>query len=316
MANLAVTFGTVTVWREELLVDDSINSRQVIDEAGTKKLAESIKTTGLIHKPLVMRVSQLAHEDVKKLGRDADPSEKRFILVAGFRRQAALDLLQVAEQEYSLAPASWTLADALAANLTENLGRQDLSTYEIAMQCRHLSDDFGLTGAEIAKKIRTDTGDPEDDHGKTFNQNYVNNLIRCTRELPPAILDAWKAKHPAASMRTLYKLAGMETTEEQMRLWNSIVNPDAVEPEGEDMDSGEEGEEGEEEEKPAKAARPGLASIHAMIAVVQADETKDADWKTGALQALRWAAGVTKTVGGLKADKPKGKPKKAEEEAE
>ena len=287
-----VSLTQVSVRRSDLLVDPAINSRQDLDETQIKRLADSIKTTGLLHPPVVVRLERdredLGHEDAEEL----------YMLVAGFRRQAALDMLGVEEADYSLAPSSWGMAEILAANLTENLGREDLSTYEIAQQCLRLANDHNMTGEAIAKAVKTNSGDPEDASAKPFSANHVNNLVRCARELDKRIVDAWKARHPAASLRTLIKLAAEKDKAAQYQAWLAIVNPEVTEAETGEEDDGET----EEEKAKKKPGRPGVAALQLMITAIQESE-KEHEWKAGAIAALSWAAGVNKTVGGIKVAK-------------
>ena len=113
-------FTSARLIRSEILVDPDLNSRKTTDPKKIDKLAQSIKVQGLIHPPLLIRCAQLGD----KYEKEGLP----YVLVCGFRRQAALDInaegagLKPEQQEadYRIAPLEWTIQDAKTANLTEN----------------------------------------------------------------------------------------------------------------------------------------------------------------------------------------------------
>src|SRR5512137_1103952 len=77
-------FTNASVIRSEILVDPELNSRKSTDPKKIDKLAQSIKAQGLIHPPLLIRTAQLGG----KYEREGLP----YVLVCGFRRQAAMDI--------------------------------------------------------------------------------------------------------------------------------------------------------------------------------------------------------------------------------
>lgn len=307
---------TNRVTRSEILVDPAINSRKMYQEGDdspgakhflreVKRLSEDVKERGLLQPPVLMRIEQ-AGDDYA----DHDPAV-RYLLIVGFRRQGALDLLGIDEATYSIAPPTWGIVEAKGANAAENLAREDLTPYEIAAWCQGMNDG-GLSCAAIAKLVRAQDSDPE---GKqTLSESHVENLVRCINNLAPEILAAWEAQHKAASLRFLIKLAPKDHAE-QLAAWNEIVNPKAA---GEEGEEGEEGEGGEGEGEAKPTARPSKQDIAAMLPSIEASD-KSAEWKAGAIAALKWAAGTAKKIPGVKVieatDGGKGKeraPKKAE----
>lgn len=287
--------------RSEIVVDDKLNSRKTIDDAKVQKLADSIKTQGVIHPPLLIRTTQVGDKYAKK---------GNYLLVAGFRRQMAMDRLGMEEGDYRLAPADWTLEDALAANLTENLSREDLAPYEVAAQCAELKTEYGMTAADIAKKVKAHDSDPE---GKSvMSESHINNLIRCATELHPQILKAWKEGHPRASMRTLIKLVAEKDTAKQLEAWKGITEP-AV----------KKGKDGKDEKKgkggkgPARPSAAILAIAIQRIKEAAKEGKRDEQWAKGAIAALQFAQGVKETIPGVKLDAPaKEAPKSAKEDPE
>jgi ParB/RepB/Spo0J family partition protein len=299
MATEYGTFSNARVIRSEILVDADLNSRKHIDPKRIDKLRESIKAQGLIHPCLLIRAAQLG----KKYEADGHP----YVLIAGFRRQTALDQLadnvgleeDQQDQDYRIAPIEWTIQDAKTANLTENLSREDLTTYELAIQCVELREEFKMQAKDIAAKVKAH--DCEQGDRKPLSEAHINNLMRCATQLHPEILKAWEEQHPKASLRTLIQLAAEKNQDLQLAAWRGVENPG----EGEEGGEGEGGEgngQGQNDnDKPAR--RPSAVAITIMIeAVKQAvkDEKRDPDFGKGAIAALRWAAGLSATIPGVK----------------
>jgi ParB/RepB/Spo0J family partition protein len=287
------------VIRKDILVDPQLNSRKTIDVGKVNKLRDSIKAQGLIHPCLLIRTAQLG----KKYESDGHP----YVLVAGFRRQNALDMLGEdqglkegeREADYRVAPIEWKIEDALMANLTENLSREDLSTYELAAQCAELHNSYKLTGKEIATRVRAH--DSEAGNRKALSEAHVNNLIRCATTLHPSIIEAWKEQHPKASLRTLIALAAERDQDAQLRQWQGVEEGPE---EGEGGESGSEGG-GEKNEKEKPVRRPSPIQLTIMCEKIKdaaKAEKKSEEWAKGAILALRWAGGVVANIPGIKLD--------------
>ncbi len=299
-------FSNARVIRTDILIDPELNSRKTVDPKKIDKLAQSIKAQGLINPPLLIRAAQLGD----KYEAEGHP----FVLIAGFRRQAALDINAESagvdenkrECDYRIAPVEWTIADALLANLTENLAREDLSTYELAQQCVQLREEYGLTAKDIANKVRAH--DNEAGERKPLSEAHINNLMRCATSLHAEILKAWEDGHPRASLRTLIALAAEKDEAAQLRAWRGIENPQEAEDEGEEGEGGEGGGKSKgDKETPAR--RPTAAQITIMIEAVKtavANEKRDPDFGKGAIAALRYAAGLATGIPGVKLE-PKDK---------
>lgn len=292
------TLPTVTnqrVLRSEILVDKSINSRKsTTGDAHKKKIAELAasmrKTKGPMFPPLLMRLSQA--------GKAYEGKKETYLLIAGFRRQEAMDEIGITEYDYRLAPSDWTLPDAMGANLTENLAREDLTGYETAMQCHALYTEHGKSYAEIAAMVKAD--DAPDSEGKTpsMSKSHVENLVRLVTKLPPAILKAWRDGHAKASIKTLLKIAGNKNHEDMMRDWKGVEDTAKTKGAG----KGKKGKGG-------STPRPSVSALGIAIARVKESE-KDPEWKKGALAALNYAAGLKENIPGIKLD---AKPAKEED---
>jgi ParB/RepB/Spo0J family partition protein len=292
-------FSNARVLRSDVVVDPDLNSRKTVDLKKIDRLAQSIRVQGVINPPLLIRTGQLGYRYQCK---------QPYVLIAGFRRQAALDVLaasggvsaEIQETDYRVAPVDWTIADAITANLTENLAREDLSTFELAKQCVELRDHYDLTAKDIAAKVKGHDSEGGGER-KALSESHVNNLMRCVTQLHPDIIAAWKEQHPKASLRFLIKLASIESYEQQCREWRGETAQPAGEEPATRKQRGESEAESEEEER--EQGRPTVAVLTMMIEAVKLAvraEKRDADWAKGAIAALRYAAGLVANLPGVK----------------
>jgi ParB/RepB/Spo0J family partition protein len=292
--SVAGQYQNARIVRNDVLVYADLNSRKGDNVKTIERLRDSIKAQGVIHPPLVIRTNQL--------GPAYKCTPENYILICGFRRQAALDLIEpdhaVQENDYRIAPADWTLTEALVANLSENLGREDLSTFELASQCLRLRDEHGLSAKEIAGRIRS--LDCESGDRKPLSEAHINNMIRCVAKLHNEILRAWQEQHPKAKLRTLIQMAAEEDQELQLRIWRGVENMDAATP-------NEGGDSIDKPDKPTTKRRPTPTQIAIKIDQAKAlgkDGKKNQDWTNGCVQALRWAAGLADRIPGIKDPEP------------
>ena len=133
--------------------------RSVFVEGALDQLADSIRAHGVLTPLLVRR-------DERGVG---------FILIAGERRlrasgMAGLDKVPVWIREET------TAREQLELALVENIQREDLDPIETALAYRRLVEEFGLTQAEVARRIGKDRA-------------TVANSMRVLR-LPEFALDA------------------------------------------------------------------------------------------------------------------------------
>lgn len=285
-------FETIKIQRREVWVDSSLNSRKYVDPKRLDKLVQSIKIQGLMQPCVIIKTQQM--------GKNYKDLSLPYILICGFRRQAAMDIIHgdEYEMEYRLAPSTWTIEDAIAANLTENLAREDLTTFEIAQQCVTLRDQFGMSAKDIAHKVRAH--DSEIGDKKPLSESHINNLMRCIDNLHETILAAWKDGHPKASLRVLIQLAAEKDQEIQLQMWLGIENPHLAAEIDEVLDAKDRKIEEKEEKPTRRPTMPQLTSM--MIAIREAikEGKKSEEWGKGAMAAMRYAAGMTPTVSGIK----------------
>jgi ParB family chromosome partitioning protein len=131
------------------------NPRKHFDEAALEELAASIAARGVIQ-PIIVR-----------------PMEDGYELVAGERRWRAAQKARLHEIPALVRPLSDSEVMALA--LIENLQREDLNPVEEARAYQRLSEDEGMTQAEIARMVDK-------------SRSHVANIQRLLH-LPEPVLD-------------------------------------------------------------------------------------------------------------------------------
>lgn len=119
------------------------NPRQRYDEQRLQELADSIRTQGLVQ-PLVVRMR--SDEE-----RSHDKDAPRFVLIAGERRWRAAQRAGIKDVPVVVKDVDAAAAFELA--LVENLQREDLNPIEEAEAYRRLSNEFGYTQEELARRI-------------------------------------------------------------------------------------------------------------------------------------------------------------------
>lgn len=107
--------------------------RQIFDDEKIQDLAASMKEHGVIQ-PLIVR----------RLG-------SRYQLVAGERRLRAA--MMAGLEKVPVVVRDMTDREAMEISLVENLQREDLGPIEEAEAYQRLSDEFGLTQEQIAKRV-------------------------------------------------------------------------------------------------------------------------------------------------------------------
>jgi len=143
-----------------LLTESQTNPRRIFEEAALKELAESIRTHGILS-PLLVRPL----------------NERSFEIVAGARRYRAAQMAEVDSAPVRIV--NLTDAEALEAQLIENLQRKDVHPLEEAQGFRALLnlDSPKYSVEQIAAKCGKHPG-------------YVLSRIRLT-ELAPAAVEAF-----------------------------------------------------------------------------------------------------------------------------
>lgn len=168
-----------------LLTESATNPRRIFDEAALKELAESIRTHGILS-PLLVRPL----------------NERSFEIVAGARRYRAA---QIAEADSApVRIVNLTDAEALEAQLIENLQRKDVHPLEEAQGFRALLnlDTPKYSVEQIAAKCGKHPG-------------YVLSRIRLT-ELAPAVVEAFSKGEIGVGHALL--LAKLQTAQQEQAL--------------------------------------------------------------------------------------------------
>lgn len=254
-----VDLTTITIELDDIEADDTFNARTEYPEAEIASLAESIKREGLLN-PITVR-----HRPHRK------PS---YFLVAGFKRFRALRKLEVSSAPARVCRAERDV-DAYLLNLAENTDRSDLTAADLAQRCAWLSEQYSLSGAEIAERVK-------------LSKAHVNNLIRVTKQLHPEILEAFRTEHPSAQVQRLVGLCS-RPPEEQLKAWNQVLALDRrAEQRTQEPSSGkpEANEDGD-----GKGSRPTPRVIQKALAALDRLPATD-EWRRGYAEALQWVLGT------------------------
>lgn len=121
------------------IVPNPHQPRRVFDDAALAELAESIKSSGLLQPITVWKNS----------GNNGDGG---YTVLAGERRLRASRLAGLAEIE-SIVRNELSEEEKLGLSLIENIQREDLNAVDTAMAYRQLMDNFGISQADIAKRV-------------------------------------------------------------------------------------------------------------------------------------------------------------------
>lgn len=183
---------------DEIDADEGFNSRGVIDETGDDiaALSMSVRSAGLL--------SALAVRPRNAVG--------KYPLVAGFRRYFALRRIG-AKRTFVVITEFQNDAEALIANLVENLHRSRLRTYDVMRSLIKLRDEFGMSQQAIAQRLRKSPA-------------FVSKLCGLER-LIPELLDMLRRNDSEATIETLLAASRLEP-EEQMEVFWEIKGLGAV----------------------------------------------------------------------------------------
>lgn len=132
------------------------NPRKHFDPEKLSELADSIKASG-VHQPILVRplpVERISDEMAWARAENRQPAE--YELVCGERRWRASQIAAVAEIPAMIRP--MTDAQALEAQVIENLQREDVTALEEAEGYQVLMDNNGMNADQVAEKIGKSRG--------------------------------------------------------------------------------------------------------------------------------------------------------------
>lgn len=172
MATKEIVFETVRAKVSEVELDPA-NPRETL--TGIKELASSIKSQGLLNPPVAIRVTGT---------KDSKGNEIHYRVKAGNRRFSAVQSLGWEYVEIRIAPSAQYVA------LAENLGRQDLSTFETAKEFARIQKETKDDLATIARNVG-------------FSPKTAQMYVRCIKELNPKIAEQWQKRTPLATVPNL-----------------------------------------------------------------------------------------------------------------
>lgn len=127
------------------------NPRKYFDPAKLQELADSIAASG-VHQPILLRPLPASRlEDTLREARAQKQPAPEYELVAGERRWRACQLAKVAEIPAMIRP--MTDAQALEAQVIENLQREDVTELEEAEGYQILMETVGINADEVGQRI-------------------------------------------------------------------------------------------------------------------------------------------------------------------
>lgn len=287
-----------------LIVKWDGNARTNADPAYIKELASSIKRDGQLQPVGVERMT----------GKD----EGKFLLIFGFSRFEAI----CGKAEGSLGRETirarvfepMEVKERMLLNLVENMQRENLSHYDIAITANKLRHSFEMSGAAISNKL-----------GKS--SSYINNLIRAVCNCSPTILKLWKEENMPGyaakrvvtpdwlnrvSKGELGKPEYDHATQDKelLRIQGKLPEEAKAATGGDGEGEGEGGTS-----VPQGNKRAGLRDLKAALAAAEEKrkEAKDAAKREryqGIIEAIRFAMGTADIIKGVYT----GKPDKADDE--
>ncbi len=160
--------GDSIFWVEvEKIVPNPFQPRREFDEDKLKELAESVRMYGILQ-PLTVTRKEIQNED--------GSFRNEYELIAGERRLRASKMAGVSQVPVIIREGEQSEQEKLELAIIENLQREDLNAVDRAIAFRQLADVFGLSHAQVAKKM-----------GRS--REYVSNSIRLLA-LPDYMLKA------------------------------------------------------------------------------------------------------------------------------
>lgn len=127
----------------DLLVRGKYQPRQHFDAEKLQELAASIKSTGGLLQPIVVRPLTLTDQPSNQHG--------KYEIVAGERRWRAAQM--AALEDVSCLVCAYTDEQALQVSIIENISRSDLNPIEEAQAYQRLIDEFHYLHEEVAASV-------------------------------------------------------------------------------------------------------------------------------------------------------------------
>lgn len=136
-------------------------------------------------------------------------ADGRYELVFGDRRRRAA--LKAGWKEINAeVRAPSPDSDRITRNIIENVGRENLTTFEVARSAVQLRD-LGHKNQDIGPKFG-------------ISSTHVSNLVTAYKENPAPILKDWEAQSPVATIQNLCDVArGQKTDDDKLRKWDELV---------------------------------------------------------------------------------------------
>lgn len=252
----------MSVPRGSIIVDASFNVRRTVEESSVKALVADIKMRGLLH-PVTVQ-SHKAGE---------------YKVVAGFTRMAALDALG-----WKMIPVtvmSDTSKEAgIFANLAENVSRDSIPTFDLAVKLADIKSRLKLSANEIAARLVAG----EDDGGKRLSKGHINNLINLATNLHPTLIKLWENGNKVTLPQLLSVVSLPVDSQVQALAEKAGLKPSEITGEKPEKGSEEKEEKGSGDAAP-RISKPGEGLIKAALKAVENTKVKMTENEVDALKA-------------------------------
>jgi ParB/RepB/Spo0J family partition protein len=276
----ATQFESGKAMMKEIKVDHDFNPRKMeknqageMEYPGLKSMVKSIKEEGLLQ-PLVCW---------------KNPTSGKLELVCGFRRYMALTQLGVEQVDvrWGVFPSR---IHAKLASIAENVVRENLATYDLAIEVEQLQKVGAKEGDEwTGERVGSMVG-----KGK----GYINKLLKFLRELHPIICEAWKLQHPKCTIEWMFETSKLPQ-EAQLIEWKKSIGELPMDW----VPTDAEGNPIPIPEPPKKEKvgdggpkHPSVKIMEQVLDITKGEKVRkepgiNSDWRAGVIAALEWAIG-------------------------
>lgn len=188
--------------------------RKKLNESNVSELMLSIKAQGLKQK---CEIRHFFNEEEKQLLQSKFPKAK-YVLVIGHHRMEAMSRLKLKSEMFVLAPKDryTDVTDVIAAQMSENMKRADMTIYDIANGVHNVSvQNPTWTYDQLGEKLEMKKG---------MVSKYLNIHLQLDDDTQ-ALLESWGV----SSMNAIYNISTMIANKLD---WKAIVMSYAVDDEG------------------------------------------------------------------------------------
>lgn len=205
-------------------IDDTINvsrgGRPIADN-DVSDLAMDIKQNGLLEEVGVIRTHHAAWYTTEQI-EQLTTNDKGWLLIYGFRRLKACQLVGFRDVKATEVGTDVTLAQAELANVAENWGRKQPTEYDLMMACARFATVHRLPLTDISLRIQKPI-------------KYIEDSVSIATRVKPELLGYYRANSSRDIRRKMMELASIDDPVEYTRhqkqeaRWNEMEQAEAQE---------------------------------------------------------------------------------------